>query len=249
MSALVYTDMWPLLQQDILGVLSADNFIGSRIGVAVEPGDIDSVISTKLAKVVGAGRDGKSGVGFIVLPVERAEDENPNIPGGPLKLSLTIQFVENVIINQSKDGTTIPIRIFAARAAKILKLYTPVGFTNSLVPATPVIGEFTDNTNKSLRIGQVEFTASEADFAPMRRLNRPRIDVAGSDYPYTVTVTQPDAAEIFYTLDGSHPYEGNSKAMPYTEPVTVTEAGLFRCRAFGDGDAQLASDTAAYNFA
>jgi len=258
-AALAYTDLWPLLQQDILGALQADAFIGTRSGVAVEPGDLPSVIDMKLAKVVGTGLDGKSGVGFLVLPIERAADENPNLPGGPLKLTITVDFTENVIINQSANGTGIPIRIYAARAAKILKLYTPVGFTQSLVPANPVISEFTDDKNKSLRVGRIEFTASEADDTPLCRLNRPQITVAGdvtqvSDIRYQVnsgtalvTVTQPAAAQIYYTLDGTHPYAGNTSAQVYTAPVAVTAPALFRCRAFGTGDTQLASDTAAKN--
>ncbi|HSY18242.1 MAG TPA: chitobiase/beta-hexosaminidase C-terminal domain-containing protein [Candidatus Acidoferrales bacterium] len=255
-----YQDLWPLLQADINNLLQADDLIGSRPGIIVEPGDIQSVIDAKLARVIGAGTDGKLGVGYLTLPIERATDENPNIPGSPLKLTLTIDFVENVIINQSANGTKIPIRIYAARAAKILKLYTPVGFTQSLVPATPVISEFTDDKSKSLRVGRVEFTAYEADDAPMRRLDRPQIGVTGdvtqlsnlrcqinSGQPLA-TVTQPAATNIFYTLDGSHPFERNPAATLYTGPVTITGPCLFRCRAFGTGDQQLASDTAAKNF-
>ncbi|HEV2692098.1 MAG TPA: FN3 associated domain-containing protein [Verrucomicrobiae bacterium] len=255
-----YQDLWPLLQADINSMLSADELIGSRVGVVVEPGDTVSKIDAKLAQIVGAGTDGKLGVGFMTLPIERAVDENPNIPGGPLKLTITIDFVENVILNQSATGTQIPIRIYAARAAKILKLYTPVGLTQSLVPATPTISEFTDDKNKSLRIGRVEFYAIEADDAPMRRLDRPQIVIAGpankiSDIRYqlagngvTVTINQPQATKIFYTTDGTHPYEGNHTAKLYAGPVPIAEPCLFRCRAFGNGDCQLASDTAAKNF-
>ena len=172
-----YTDLWQLLQNDILGVLSADEMIGTRLGVAIEPGDLESVINSKLVKSIGAGLDGKCGVGFLVLPIERAEDENPSMPGGPLKLTVTVHFVENVTINRSSTGTQIPIRIYAARAEKILKLYTPVGFAHSLIAATPAIFEFTDNKDKNLRVGAVEFFAREADEAPMQRLNRPQIIV------------------------------------------------------------------------
>ena len=250
MSALQYTDLWPLIQQDILGALQADEFIGARGGVLVEPGDIQSKISEKLARVIGAGKDGKSGVGFLVLPIERAQDENPNVPGGPLKLTICIDWLENVTINNSSTGTGIPIRIFAQRTAHILKLYTPVGLTQNLVAKNPVISEFTDDTNKALRVGRVEFTATEADFTPFNRLNRPQINVTGSDYPYMVSVVATGAASIFYTLDGSHPYVGNKSATLYSGPVTVTEPGLFRARAFGaEGDMNtIASDTAAQNF-
>lgn len=252
-----YQDLWPLIQRDILGVIQADDFLGTRQGVLMEPGDIDSVIATKLAKVVGAGKDGRNGAGFLVLPIEKAEDDNVSLPGGPLKLTINVQWVENVIINQSATGTQIPIRVYAAQTEKILKLYTPVGLTQSLVPARPVISEFTDDTNKNLRVGRVEFTAIEADFRPFVRVNRPQMTVAGqatmvsqNNYqltgPATVTVTAPDADTIFYTKDGSHPYEGNATAMPYTGPVNITAPCLFRTRAFAHG--KSGSDTAAVNF-
>ncbi len=245
-----YTDLWPLLQKDILGVLQADAFIGARPGVLIEPGDTTSVINEEVAKVVGAGSDGKNGVGFLVLPIERAEDEDVSNPFGPLKLTLTVQFVENVPVNQGAVGTGIPIRIYAARAVKILKLYTPVGFTQSLVAQNPVVNEFTDKDNEDLRVGHIEFTAREADGTPLVRLPRPQIAVAGSAYPYTVTVTAPNATNIYYTNDGSHPSALNPQAQIYTGPVQVTAPGMFRVRSFGaDGDFNtIPSDTNSQNF-
>jgi hypothetical protein len=254
-----YRDLWPLIQRDILGVLQADDFLGTRQGVLVEPGDIDSAIATKLAKVVGAGLDGKNGVGFLVQPIERAEDDNVSMPGGPLKLTIAVQWVENVVVNNSANGTQTPIRVYAAQTEKVLKLYTPVGLTQNLVPARPVISEFTDNTNKNLRMGRVEFTAIEADFRPFLRVNRPQLVVSSSSSTSspgcyqltpgaaaTVIITAPDADTIFYTQDGSHPYEGNSTATPYTGAVKITAPCLFRARAFARG--KSGSDTSAVNF-
>jgi len=254
-----YQDLWPAIQADVLNVIQADDFLGTRAGVMIEPGDISSKINEKLARVIGAGLDGKNGVGFLVMAIEKATDENPALPGGPLKLTITIQWVENVTINNSAQGTLTPIRVYAAWCEKLLKLYTPVGLTSNFVPAVPVIREFTDNTNKALRVGMVEFTAIEADFKPFSRVNRPQITVTGSVVPATngtmsyqltgpatVTVTAPDAGIIYYTLDGSHPYAGNAAAEPYDGPVTITDECLFRCRAFGLG--KSGSDTAAANF-
>lgn len=253
-----YTDLWPLIQADILGAIQADDFLGTRAGVLIEPGEIDSVINAKLAKIVGQGLDGKNGVGFLVMPIEKAEDDNANMPGGPLKLTISIHWVENVILNRASTGTGIPIRIYAAWCEKILKLYTPVGLTQNLVPARPVISEFTDDSNKNLRVGMVEFTAMEADFKPFRRLNRPQIAVAGlvanandpNAYQFTgtatVTVTQASADTIYYTTDGSHPYQGNATANVYNGPVAITGPCLFRARAFARE--MVASDTAAANF-
>jgi len=256
---MLYQDLWPLLQQDILGVIQADHFLGTRLGVVVEPGDLDSVIHQKLTKVVGPGVDGRNGVGFLVLPIEQAEDDNVSLPGGPLKLTLRIQWAENVLLNQSATGTRIPIRIYAAQTEKILKLYTPVGLTQSLVPARPVISEFTEQTQKSLRVGLVEFTAVEADFTPFTRTSRPQISVTGSILPSainsgnyqltgtaSVTVTAAAGATVYYTTDGTHPYQGNATAQIYSEPVPITQPCLFRARAFTPNE--TGSDTAAANF-
>lgn len=248
MSTPQYKDLWPLIQQDILGAISADEFCGTRTGVLVEPGDITSNIQTKLAKVVGAGVDGRAGVGFLMLPIEKAEDEDISSPFSPLKLAIIIDWVENVTINRATGGTGIPIRIYAARTAKLLKLYTPVGLTQSLVSANPVISEFTEPTNQALRIGRVEFSVREADSMPLLRVNRPQIIVDGTGYPYTVTVNAAGADTVFYTLDGSHPWERNAQATPYTQPVTVTECCLLRVRAFKAGVQNIGSDTAAYLF-
>jgi hypothetical protein len=254
------TDLWPLLQADILGVLQADAFLGTRAGVLVEPGDIDSVIHQKLAKIVGPGLDGKNGVGFLVLPIEKAVDENPSLPGGPLTLTISIQWVENVLLNQSNSGTHTPIRVYAAETGRILKLYTPVGLTQNLVPSRPVISEFTDDTQKNLRVGLVEFTAVEADFKPFIRLQRPQISVSGGAGPAgpasplsyqltgtaSVSVTALAGATIYYTTDGSHPYQGNAAAQIYSAPVVISTPCLFRARAFAPNF--TASDTAAANF-
>ena len=230
-----YLDLWPLIQQDILCVIAADPDLGTRKGVAVEPGDIQSKIDAKLAQVVGAGLDGKNGVGYLVLPIERAEDTNASLPFGPLKLTISVQWCENVIINNSTTGTGIPIRVWAALTAKVLKLYTPVNLASSLVAANPVIYEFTDDRNKNLRVGMVEFTTLEADDKVVNRLPRPQLTQSGSGYPYTVTVSAPNAMAVYYTTDGSHPYDGNATATLYNGSIAIPAACLLRVRAIADG--------------
>src|SRR5215469_3858555 len=101
----MYKDLWPLIQQDVLGALSAHEFIGTRTGIAVEPGDVADALNRKMQQAVGAGKDGKVGIGFLVMPIERASDDNVNLPGGPLKLTIAIQFVENVTLNRGPRGT------------------------------------------------------------------------------------------------------------------------------------------------
>ncbi|MGA2243814.1 MAG: chitobiase/beta-hexosaminidase C-terminal domain-containing protein [Verrucomicrobiota bacterium] len=253
-----YQDLWPLIQQDILGCLQADAFLGARQGVPIEPGDIGDILAAKINKAVSTGIDGKIGAAFLVLPIEEAQDENANLPGGPLRLTIRIQFVENVTLNRGPRGTGTPIRVYAAWAVKVLKLYTPVGLTQSLVPAEPVLHEFTRDDDANLRVGQLKFHAAEADFRPFQRVSRPGIIVTGAPVsspgsyqltgPATVAVTAPDAdpGQIYYTTDNSHPYQGQPTAQVYNGPVTITAPCLFRVRAFAHNKA--GSDTAAANF-
>ena len=251
-----YQDLWPAIQADISGVLAADDFTGARKSVTIEPGDVESILENKVSAALGVGTDGKIGVGNLVLPIEEATDDNANMPGGPLKLGITVQWVENVLLNRGARGTGIPCRVWVAASEKILKLYTPVGFTQSLVPANPVIHEFTPDRDSNLRVGQLKFLAQEADFVPFIRLSRPQIVVAGDVTPMaagnsyrinsgqpSVTITAPAATQIFYTTDNSHPWAGNAKAVPYSGPITISEPCLLRVRAFAPG--KTGSDAAA----
>lgn len=259
MSHFAYPNLWPLIQQDVLGFLSAHELIGTRPGLAVEPGAPSDELARKVIQALGAGKDDRVGMGFLVLPIEQASDDNASLPGGPLRLGITIQFVENVVVNRGPRGTQWPCRVWVAEAERALKLYTPVGLTQSFLPAAPVIHEFTPDNDADLRVGQLEFTAVEADFKPFAKVSRPQMTVAGqatmssaNSYqligPATVSVSAPDAdaGQIYYTMDGSHPWAGNAQATPYTVPVSIAEPCLFRVRAFARG--KVGSDTAAANF-
>lgn len=229
-------DLWPVIQRDLYGVLAADAQLGTRPGVLLEPGDLASGFQNRVSSALSLGSDGRLGVGFLVLPIERAADENPGLPGGPLKLTLTVQWVENVTLNRGPRGTGLPLRVWVARAARALKLYTPVLLTQPLLPQNPLVHEFTPDHDDQLRIGQLDFTATEADSVPYNKLARPQLTATGALPNIVVTVTPPpnlDAAGLmYYTLDGSHPYARNPQAQLYTGPVTVNQPGLFRVRAY-----------------
>jgi hypothetical protein len=149
-------------------------------------------------------------------------------------------------------------RIWIAVAEKVLKLYTPVGLTQNFVPSSPVIHEFTPDKDENLRVGQLEFTAVEADFKPYLKLQRPQISCSGVSAsaanpnayqltgPAGIMVAAPGAATIWYTTDNSHPWPGNPTATLYAAPVTISAPCLFRARAFAPGT--NGSDTAAVNF-
>ena len=49
-----YTDLWPLIQQDILAVLQADAFLANIPGVAIQPGSTGSVVAAAIDKARAA---------------------------------------------------------------------------------------------------------------------------------------------------------------------------------------------------
>lgn len=246
------TDLWDLVQADILGFLQADIILAALPGVLVEPGSSEDQLHAKVAAALGAGTDGKVGDGYLVLPIEEATDENANLPQGPFKLPITIQFVQNVVLSRGPRGRKIPLRIYAGRAAKALKLYTPVLLTQSLVPVNPVIHQFTPDRDANLRVGQVNFRASEADGVIIFKPSRPQISPSSGAAPQTVTLTCAGATEIYYTLDGSHPSAAslppNGSATLYTAPFSVNLPALLRVRGFSAGAEDIGSDTAAVQY-
>jgi hypothetical protein len=248
-----YSDLWPLIQQDVLGCLSSDAFLAGLPGVVIEPGATESVVNAAVTKALGPQANGRSGAGYLVLPVEQATDDNANMPLGPLKMPVTIQFVENVIVNNGPRGTGIPIRVYAARAAKVLKLYWPVFLGKPFKPRNPVITEFTPQRDENLRVGQLNFETEEDDNTQLLKLPRPNIQPNdgqgnGGAPPQTVTITCAGATAIYYTLDNSHPWSGNPTAALYSGPFPVSAAGMVRARGFAAGVQYIGSDTASVSF-
>ena len=248
-----YTDLWPLIQRDLLACLQADAFLAGLPGMLIEPGAPEATVQAAVTKVLGPQPNGRSGAGYLVLPVEQAFDDNPNLPLGPLKMPVTIQFVENVVVNRGPRGTNIPIRVYAARAEKVLKLYWPVFLGKPFKPRHPVITEFTPQRDETLRVGQLNFETEEDDNTQVLKLPRPNLqpnDGQGNSgaHPQTVTITCPGSTAIYYTLDNSHPWSGNPAAVLYSAPFTVAAAGLVRARGFAAGVQYLGSDTAAVSF-
>jgi hypothetical protein len=219
----------------------------------IEPGAPAATVQAAVTKVLGPQANGRSGAGYLVLPVEQAFDDNASLPLGPLKLPVTIQFVENVVVNRGPRGTNIPIRVYAARAEKVLKLYWPVFLGKPFKPRHPVITEFTPQRDETLRVGQLNFETEEDDNTQLLKLPRPNLQPNdgqgnGGAHPQTVTITCAGATAIYYTLDNSHPWSGNPAAVLYSAPFIVSAPGLVRARGFAAGVQYLGSDTAAVSF-
>ena len=74
----------------------------------------------------------------------------------------------------------------------------------------------------------------------------PMPDVSPGSYPSAQTVTLSSTtqdASIYYTTDGSVP---TTSSTPYTGPITMSETGMIRARAFKDGFLDSETHTATY---
>jgi hypothetical protein len=241
-----YTDLYQLIEQDVFGFLASDPIMGQRAGAVIEPGSVASAIQKAVTKAIGAGVDGKVGIGWLVLPIEDLIDADPEVTFGPLKLPICVQIVENTLLNQGPHGPKLPIRVLAAYAEKILKAYSAQNLTTDLIPEKNAISLFTPDKDDhpNMRVCQINLFTYESDPVAFTQVSSPYLTpdhTLGNAYPYFVTIAAPDADEVWWTVDGSNPWAG-TKAIQTSatlwdgNPVPVTGQCLFRARGFAAGE-------------
>lgn len=97
---------------------------------------------------------------------------------------------------------------------------------------------------KPYQIGYQVPIRCSPDMLLLSKVVAPVISPAGTLPSVTVTLTcATSGAAIYYTLDGSHPWSGNTSAALYSTPFTLTEAKTVRAIAYKSGS--LASDAKA----
>jgi hypothetical protein len=254
-----YTDNFDRIEADIFGYLQSDPLMGARAGVRIEPGAPVSVVATKVSKAIGAGTDGKVGLGYCVLPIEDLIDDQPETEFGPLRLPIMVDIVENVLLNAGQRGPQIPIRWLAAYAQKILKCYSAVNLITDNIPEREAISVFTKHDDDNLRVCRIKFHTYESDPVLFQQVSSPGLtpNTAVSStpgvnqYPMSVTFTPFEAAEIWFTTDGSHPWSGNAAATKWdgATPVAIAGPCLFRARGFNTPAGLLGSKSSSIYFA
>ena len=234
-----YTDAFRLIEADVLAWLQSDPIIGQLPGVLVEPGEVESALDMKVTQAIGLGADGKIGLGYLVLPIEDMMDDEPEVTFGALKLPLRVQFVENKILNAGPRGRKIPIRVIAAYAEKILKVYSAANLCTDAIPDKNAVTLFTPERDQNLRVCQINLHTYESDTAVFSSLSSPMFTVtdknanpvtqfpAAGNYPYTVTVTADAGAQIYSTQDGTPPWPGQAANAETKFAGVLTTAALY----------------------
>lgn len=223
------------IQADLAGRLLADQVLGRLVIVTERTADILAEVQRALG--LAASKMGSRGLCLVVLQAT-ANPDSQEVQGPLLELRLGVRVLENPVLNRTGlDALTVCRRIL-----RILHHYHPVGLTSLLLADTPAIQPVADPIAPLAY--DVGFTTREGQFTIAAKVAAPAISATAATVPSVVTLTCATAgAGIWYTLDGTHPHRGNSQAVEYSEPFTVTVAA--RVRAAGHLTDHIASDVQA----
>lgn len=181
-------------------------------------------IQEKINAALGAltVQNGKAGL-CATVQMPTLDTQKQELPGPYLHLKCTVRIQENVLVNMSGNGTQIPCEDAAIAAAQLLHLWTPGGTAGILRAAPETI---TPNLTFEGKVTYDVSIESELELTCLTKTVLPFITEAGGNI--TITCADP-AAAIWYTLDGSAPWSGNtnypSTAALYAEPFAVPAAG------------------------
>lgn len=205
---------------DIGDYLRADPALADATVVNVLPRatTADEVLSAKLAVIEAALAD--KGLALIVLP-PRLKLASPNIPGPRMVATHTLQVVENPLVNRADGGAGLLWEEVVERLLQLLHQYTPTGTANLIAAAEAVEDLPGEMLDQGLLGAQVTVT-HDHNLLPLAKVATPTITVAG-----TVTLAcATSGAAIYYTINGTFPYVGNTAAALYAAPFAKPTAGL-----------------------
>ena len=226
------------LQEDIAERLRSDEVLGTFAIVTERKADVASEVRLALGTIESTA--GGQGVCIVVLQLV-GDAEASDLPHPFLRLEPAIRVLEHPILN---NGALRGIDI-ARRVARLFWHYQAIGIASAFAPGRPFIQPVDDPIAPVAY--EVVFECHESEFSGSSKVAAPLIEATFETVPTTVTITTATVgAQIYYTLDGSHPRPGAITAMPYSAPVDLTVAAHLRAAAFLSGS--LPSDVNAYHF-
>lgn len=185
----------------------------------VTESDIEIALGTLNAKSGLAGA-----LAVVLMPT--LEPDSPDAPGPRYRVVLSVQVIEQPLINLGDSGTGQTAEQLAERVRQLLH---HASFGRG--------GSWAFSGMDPLEQGEgkisyaVKFSRLAGD-ASGDRLVPPGLALAAG----IVTATHADAvAALWYTLDGSYPWPGNSTATLYTAPVALSAPTTLRAAAYRTG--------------
>lgn len=226
------------VQADVAERMRADEVLGLVTIVTERSKDILGEIS--LALGVARSTAGSTGVCLVVMQID-GRAQSADIPFPVMEMDVVVRVMENPVLNTSgRSALTL-----ARRVARVLWHYTPHALVAPFVPASALISPAEDPLAPVAY--DVAFSTREAGFSDEQRVQMPSISPSDGVAPQTVTLACGTAgAEIWYTLDGSHPAPTNPAALLYSGAFQVSAAALLRAGAHAAG--HIASHISAAQF-
>ena len=221
------------LQRDIEARINADPLFADIVVVRVEPGDSSQTIKEKLA--VGTVKAGKRGAGLLVLPIDEAIDEFPDVPAGICTWSVAVLAVTLPELNNQATGAGKSARRLARAVFENLKLTTFQGVAENLIADTPALLTINAANEPKLRMVQVNLLARESNDAPVTKVAPPIFTPVHGGSAATVTIACATAgSSIYYSTDGSVPWSGAGTL--YAGAINVPAQGItLRAAAYKTG--------------
>jgi len=230
------------LQAEMVSLVKADERLGTLPIIYERAGDIQQDISKSLGLIKSVG--GKIGACIILLQLQGVNSAKA-ARGGQMKARPVFRVLEEPLTNDGKNGFQMPALEICKRLVAVVGLYYAEGLATALTTDDRTIVPVADPLASIAY--EVQFECTEARTVRYDVVAMPTLSVKSGAAPQTVEITcATEGAEIFYTLDGSHPWNANGTL--YTAPVVVGEAGQLRARAFKPGSNMLGSGTACGNY-
>jgi hypothetical protein len=173
----------------------------------------------------------------VVVQSPLATIELQNVPGSPVKIRISFRVLEDPLFNGGASGTGKAALEIARHLVALFHLYASAGLFTAMIGEEPTIVPVEDPIAPVAY--EVRFATTEARPSPLRKVAMQRIEAPdGTASPATATFTvNPSSAVVWYTIDGSLPYEGNAAAEQWdgVTPVAIASACSLRAVAFKDG--------------
>ena len=217
-------------QQDLTARCLADAYFTDILVLTDRVADIDSDINRALGTLdADAGK--KPGLCVVVLqPV--ANYANINAVCGPMDTLFSFLVLENPPLNATANGGSGKQALHVCRRlVDIFALYQPLLVVTVLVPQKPCIVPTQDPLAPVAY--EVRFGAREAGGRAISKVALPTIVITAGPDAFAVTLgcATPDV-DLYYTIDGSHPWSGNAQAVLYLAPFAPVFTCLVRACAF-----------------
>lgn len=210
-------------QHDFYGRILADEYFTDVKVLLEAKGDIEPDVIQALS--VFNDRGGKIGACVVVL-MPTLTGDSPDAPGPRSTVRMTVQVIDQPIVNLEAGGTGKSASQIAERVRKILHMFsTGRSATYTFAAQEPIPVEAGRNSYG------VAFTRLCTD-CPPRKVATVAISLSSPSVPSTATLTTATAgAAIRYTLDGSFPGSANTAALLYSTPFIINAAATLRTAA------------------